>query len=242
MSTDHIAGIFIPARLESTRLPRKMLLDVCGKTLIVRTCERVATLGMPYAVATDSDEISDAVRDSGHECILTCQARNGTERIARVASNRRERLASLGDYSGMDCWYVIVQGDEPEIDVDILRNFVDRLRNIQDGAATISTTADPGDTHRRSVVKVVTNIDGLALWFSRDLPIGHRHVGVYAYRERVLLDYLACEPCQAEVEFSLEQLRTLHLGHAMRVVHYPGMRCRGVDTVEDYEALVERFK
>ncbi len=239
----------IPARLASTRLPRKLLLNETGKSLIQHTYEAAARATRPQGlcVAADHEEIAAEVRRFGGMVILTDPAATcGTDRVAEVAR-------AMPDID----IFVNVQGDEPEISgaaIDLAVEMLERDHN-----AVMSTLATPIRTRSRledpSCVKVVCNQLGEAMYFSRS-PIPHardwddsllscepphflQHVGLYAYRREFLLELAQLPPSPLEQLEKLEQLRVLSLGRTIlvSVVDEP---TRGIDTWEDYRAFVSR--
>ena len=240
---------FIPARLASTRLPRKLLLRETGKTLIQHTWEaaRKARSLAEVVVATDSPEIVEVVRSFGGIAALTGDHPSGTDRIAEVV--RR-------DFPDADL-IVNIQGDEPEMDAGHIDKAVSLLRDHPN--ASISTLATPIVTREQreasSCVKVVRAGDGRALYFSR-LPIPFvrdgrpdellaknspwlLHMGLYAYRRDFLLELTQLPPSTLENLEKLEQLRALEAGAVIQV----GVVERssiGIDTPEDYARFVER--
>lgn len=249
---DRRAVAILPARLASTRLPRKMLLDVAGAPLIVHSARNALAAGVfgRVVVAADDREIVDAVRAHGLEARLTrLDHPSGTDRV-------NECFAAL-QAEGENAEVVVnVQGDEPELDRADLVNLV---RAFDDTAVEMATLAaplaDPLLFASPSVVKVVCDARGNALYFSR-APIpaaGHargqdgvgvgsnarRHVGVYAFTPRALARFCALKRGVLEQEESLEQLRWLEHGEKLRVVaasHAP----RGIDTLVDYTAFAAR--
>jgi 3-deoxy-manno-octulosonate cytidylyltransferase (CMP-KDO synthetase) len=243
--------IVIPARLHSTRLPRKMLLRETGKSLIQHTYEaaRWAVRPRGACVATDAEEILREVIAFGGEARMTSPlCRSGTDRVAEVARDMPDVQI-----------FVNVQGDEPEISGSAIDSAVALLDQQPD--AVMSTLATPIRSRRQledaACVKVVFDDFGRALYFSRSpIPharewhdalltrepaVFHQHIGLYAYRRDFLLR-LADMPRSAleEVE-NLEQLRVLAAGHAIvvGVVDEPTV---GIDTPADYESFVRRTR
>jgi 3-deoxy-manno-octulosonate cytidylyltransferase (CMP-KDO synthetase) len=241
--------IVIPARLASTRLPRKLLLRETGKTLIQHTFEAAAraTRAAGIYVATDHEEIRDAVRAFGGEAVMTgADLASGTDRVAEVAR-------SLPDAEII----VNVQGDEPELSGESIDGAIRLLED--DPELVMATLATP--IRRRELlfdpacVKVVFDARGRALYFSRS-PIPHarewddrlldaepphfyQHIGLYAYRRDFLLSLAELPPCDLEKVEKLEQLRVLAAGYPIAVAVVPSAT-RGIDTPEDYRAFVER--
>jgi 3-deoxy-manno-octulosonate cytidylyltransferase (CMP-KDO synthetase) len=242
---------FIPARLASTRLPRKLLLSETGKPLLQHTWEsaRRATALSDLIVAADSEEIAAAVRTFGGKCEQTGDHPSGTDRIAEVVSR---------GYSDAEI-IVNIQGDEPEVDPGSIDELVRLLR--ENPAAEMSTLATPVRTHEvrdsHSCVKVVRAQDGRALYFSRSLIPFCRdqdpdtllkqdspwllHLGMYAYRTDFLLRLTRLPVSPLERLEKLEQLRALEAGAQIQV----GVIARtavGIDTPEDYARFVASFR
>jgi 3-deoxy-manno-octulosonate cytidylyltransferase (CMP-KDO synthetase) len=244
-----IVGI-IPARFGSTRLPGKPLLAATGKPLIQHVVEaaRQATRLDRIIVATDDDRIAAAVRAFGGEVALTRSDHpTGTDRVAEVVAAMPE--ADL---------IVNLQGDEPEISGAALDLVVSLLEN--DPEAPMATLATPirhlAVYHDPACVKVVKTQRGRALYFSRSPIPAHRdgppdlranpplallHLGLYAYRRDFLLGLAKLPPSPLETAEKLEQLRVLEAGFpiALGIVEERGV---GIDTPEDYDRFVERWK
>jgi 3-deoxy-manno-octulosonate cytidylyltransferase (CMP-KDO synthetase) len=243
-------AIIIPARLQSTRLPRKMLLAETGKPLIQHTVEaaRKCRLADRVLVAADAPEIVEAVRRGGGEAVLTDPAHaSGTDRIAEAAAAVPE------------CDLVVnLQGDEPEMNPAAVDRAIELLRNTpQANAATVvcpirerAVLEDP------ACVKVVCRHDGRALYFSRS-PIPHartwreellhqepplfwQHLGLYVYRRDFLLQFSRLPVSTLETTEMLEQLRILQAGGEI-VVAAVEKQAKGIDTPEDYRAFVSRL-
>ncbi len=244
--TSHIV---IPARLASTRLPRKLLLRETGKPLIQHTYEAARRANRPsgICVATDHAEIFDEVVRFGGRAVMTDpDAASGTDRVAEVARG-------LDDVDIL----VNVQGDEPELSGEAIDLAVRLLE--EHPKAVMSTLATPIRTRAQlddpACVKVVFDDHGQALYFSRS-PIPHprdwddamlqadpapfhQHIGLYAYRREFLLQLASMRPSTLEQIEKLEQLRVLQAGHTILVgvVDEPTI---GIDTPDDYRAFVER--
>lgn len=243
--------IIIPARLQSTRLPRKLLLAETGRPLIQHTYEatRTATKPSRWIVAADDPEIEAAVQSFGGECFMTDPALpSGTDRVAAVAQ-------SLSDVDVI----VNVQGDEPEIRGEAIDLLIDLLEN--DPEVPMATLATP--IRSREIledparVKVVCDLAGRAMYFSRaTVPFARSgfdsglscdpapfllHIGMYAYRRDFLLRLTSLPQTPCEKLESLEQLRVLEHGYPIRVglVDEP---TRGIDTPRDYESFVKRWR
>ncbi len=241
--------IVIPARLASTRLPRKLLLRETGKSVLQHTYESAsrATRPLGLCVAADHRELADDVRSFGGEVIMTDpNAASGTDRIAEVARN-------LTDVDVI----VNVQGDEPEIASEAIDLAIRLLEDQPD--AVMSTLATPIRNREQlldpSCVKVVFDAAGRALYFSRspiphaqrgidealdaDPPLFHQHIGLYAYRREFLLQLAEMPRSDLEKTENLEQLRVLSAGHTIQVgvIDEPTV---GIDTEKDYRAFVRR--
>ena len=243
----------VPARLASTRLPRKVLLRDTGKYLIEHVFERVhlAREIARAVVATDSEEVLAACRSFGAEAVLTSDRHpSGTDRCAEAAralEGRGERFDLV----------VNVQGDEPELDPAQIDTLVALMARTGAPMGTlVEPLDDPAEAARPQVVKAVLGGGGRAVYFSRALvpsdlgaasppverPRWHRHVGIYAYRPDFLQLFPTLEPAPIERRERLEQLRALHHGHAIAAAVVPASGVRGVDTPEDYAAFVARWR
>lgn len=241
----------IPARLQSTRLPRKLLLADTGRPLIQyvwEACRRAKSLD-DVIVATDSAEIAAAVRKFGGRCELTGEHPSGTDRIAEVV----QRALPDGEL------IVNIQGDEPEINPANIDTLVTTLKN--DRYAQMATLATPmtslEQVQATSCVKVVRAADGRALYFSRSVIPHCRdrdpaeilasehpwllHVGIYAYHREFLLKLAQMPPSRLEQWEKLEQLRALEAGARIQVA-IVDHRSVGIDTPEDYARFVRRMQ
>ena len=242
--------VLIPARYASTRLPGKPLCDISGKPMVVRVAERARASGAERVViATDDERIRAAAADHGVEAVMTRPDHaTGTDRLAEAAQQ-----LNLADRAIV----VNVQGDEPLLEPALIREVVETLRATAD--ASIATAchpiADPAEAFNPSVVKVVLDQAGYALYFSRatipwardafastreriprDLPL-YRHYGLYAYRVGFLRHYPSLAPARIERFEALEQLRALWHGHRIVVRVTSGTPAPGVDTQEDLDRV-----
>lgn len=236
--------VVIPARLGSTRLPRKPLADIGGKPMVIRVAERAQqSNAQSVVVATDSPEIQAACDEHRIECLLTSADHpTGTDRIAEVA-----QLLKLP----ADTLVVNVQGDEPLIPPELINQVAQTLAD--NTACAISTVAvpivDAAEINNPNVVKVILNRSNEALYFSRaaipfvrdpesDLAVTHlRHLGIYAYRADFLQAYTRLEPAPPEKAEALEQLRALWNGYRIAVHTTSEAPPAGVDTAEDLERV-----
>ena len=256
----------IPARHASTRLPGKPLADIHGKPMVVRVAERAAASGAAGVwVATDHEGVAAAVLAAGFAAVMTSpDCASGSDRLAEVA----QRLGWPDE-----AVVVNVQGDEPLIDPALIQATAMALFAHPDAA--MSTVCqridDASEAFNPNVVKVVTDKDGYALYFSRapipwardawahlpsptgrgaggegiSLPAGlpvARHIGLYAYRVGFLKAYPALPRPAIEDFESLEQLRALWHGHRIIVIAADRASPPGVDTPEDLEKVRALFR
>jgi len=246
------ATVIIPARMGSTRFPGKVLASATGKPLIQHVWEaaRAAKSAPRTVIATDDEQVRAAVLAFRGECVLTGEHPNGTSRLAEAA-----RTLALGP----DEIVVNVQGDEPELEPSVIDDAVAAL--VRTGAP-VSTVAQPfadgEDPSNPNLVKVVLRADGTAMYFSRalipyprdgapttqspDLRGPLKHVGLYCYRRAFLDRYLTLEPAPPELTEHLEQLRILYHGFPIAVAVAPSRSFGGIDTPEQYEAFVKRWR
>ncbi len=241
--------VVIPARLASSRLPRKLLLNETGKPLVQHTYEAAIRAARPagLCVAADHEEIAATVRSFGGEVRMTSpQCASGTDRVAEIARS----------LDGVDI-VVNVQGDEPELAGTSIDRVIELLE--ENPEMVMSTLATPirsrAQLNDPACVKVVFDARGTALYFSRSpipharewkdelltgqLPHFYQHVGLYAYRRDFLLRLATLPRTPLEKLENLEQLRVLESGYriAVGVVDEPTV---GIDTPEDYRAFVRR--
>ena len=209
--------ILIPARLESTRLPNKVLADIHGKPMIVHVMERAREVDIgPVVIAAGDEEIIAAVREAGGDAILTDPAHpSGSDRIFEALT--------LFDPDGTHDAIVNVQGDLPTIDPNSVHAAFDVLAEPEVDIATIAAEIKvPEERSNPNVVKAVFAVKppdsvGRALYFTRataptgDGPLYH-HIGLYAYRRTALKHFVALPPGVLEQREKLEQLRALEAG------------------------------
>jgi 3-deoxy-manno-octulosonate cytidylyltransferase (CMP-KDO synthetase) len=230
------AVIVIPARWASTRFPGKPLAPIAGTSLIQRVYERTLRSRVANAVyvATDDDRIFDHVTSFGGKAVRPAgEYQSGTDRIAAALD-----LIESAENNRFD-QVVNVQGDEPLIDPASVDNIINVLQREPVHMATLACPLDTEDEyHSRDVVKVVTDQEGNALYFSRSpIPYGsrelaRRHIGLYGYQSPVLRAFAAMPPSPLEQAESLEQLRALQNGLKIRVLHTDKPHL-GVDRPED---------
>lgn len=228
--------VVIPARMGSTRFPGKPLVDLCGKPMVQWVVEaaRKAEIG-DVLVATPDDEILEACRDFGADAVRTrIEHPSGTDRLAEVAESRPADL------------YVNVQGDEPLIPPEAILACARPLledREIEMGS--VWCPCDESELDNPAAVKVVTDLVGFALTFSRyPIPFPRnprqgavkKHLGIYAYRRDVLASFSTWAPTPLELTESLEQLRFLEHGVRIRMSEAPPSEM-AVDTPEQAEQV-----
>lgn len=246
--------VIVPARLASTRLPRKPLADIGGVPMVVRVARAATDSGASrVVVAADCGEIVDACAAHGVDALLTrSDHATGTDRLAEAV----ERL-DLAD----DTIVVNVQGDEPLMPAAVVRRVAEALAGRADCEVATACHAlhDAAEFFSPHVVKVVCDASGRALYFSRApipwsrdafaasrdrLPAGlpaRRHIGLYAYRAGFLRRFPQLPPAALEQHESLEQLRALAHGVGIAVVELPDALPPGVDTAEDLERVRRLF-
>ncbi len=252
MMTEYI--IVIPARFASTRFPGKPLAPIAGKSMIRRVWEqcRQAACASRVIVATDDARIADAVTAFGGEAMMTpSELASGSERMAWVAERSDGAI------------FVNVQGDEPLMPPATIDAVAAALRESDADLATAACPlADPEALRNPNVVKVVTDRDGNALYFSRAGipfdrdPVGRssadgngfpgtgvylKHIGIYAYRREALLRFAALAPGRLEQIEKLEQLRALENGMRIRVATVAS-DSQAVDTPEDVTIVEELIR
>jgi len=242
--------VVVPARLASTRLPRKALADIDGAPMVVRVAQQArASRAQRVVVAADHAEIVAACAEHGVEAILTSDRHEtGTDRLAEAVV--RLNLEA-------DRIVVNVQGDEPLLPPQVIDG-VAMLLNQQtdcDIATAAHPIGDAGEFFNPNVVKVVADRNGRALYFSRApipwardafdasrdrLPPGHparRHIGIYAYRTRFLQRFPQLQPDMLEAVERLEQLRALAHGFGIAVLGLDTPLPPGVDTAADLDVV-----
>jgi len=226
----------IPARLASTRLPRKMLREIRGKPLIgvVYEAVRSSPLLARVLIATDSEEIRSVCRQHGWEAEMTSSThRSGTERVHEISQREAADV------------YVNVQGDEPLVRSEQIAALLQVMENPSAQVGTVMTPAAKIDVSNSNAVKVVTDLSGKALYFSRatipfdrdgTAPRYFKHLGLYAYRKAALDQFVTLSESSLEKTERLEQLRFLENGISIFVGETP-FDSIGVDTEEDLQRV-----
>lgn len=243
--------IVIPARLDSSRLPKKVLLDLNGKTVLQRVyeqCLKVKNIDEVY-IATDSLEIKEVCETFTNQVVITKSThQSGTDRIGEAISS-------------IDCDIVInVQGDEPFIEPSLIEALVNSFSNSEISmSSAMSKINNVKDLQNSNVVKVVVDHHNNALFFSRSLlPFPRdvkeisnsnevlkkyqffRHIGIYGYRKDFLLKFVNMEQSYLEKVEKLEQLRALENGFKIKMIEAESSLI-GIDTQEDYEEALKKY-
>ena len=243
--------IVIPARLDSSRLPKKVLLDLKGKTVIQRVyeqCLKVNNIDGVY-IATDSSEIEEVCRSFTNHIIFTKSThQSGTDRIGEAVA-------------GIDCDVVLnVQGDEPFIDPNLIEELVHSFDDDQVSmASAMSKIENIKDLKDPNVVKVVVDTQNNAIYFSRapiPFPRDHqeiihsneeqkkhnffRHIGIYGYKKDFLAKYIEMDQTNLEKLEKLEQLRVIENGFKIKMIE-AATSITGIDTQEDYEEALKKY-
>lgn len=243
--------VIIPARFASSRLPGKPLADIAGKPMIQHVFEKAQQSGASRVIiATDNDKVADAAKNFGAEVCLTSEKHNsGTERLAEVV----EKLAIPDDEI-----IVNIQGDEPLIPPIIVRQVAENLAKFNVKMASLAVKIhEAEELFNPNAVKVVTDKNGMVLYFSRaPMPYDRdqfmalqnpadaqladiylRHIGIYAYRAGFIKQYVQWPATQLEQLEKLEQLRVLWHGERIHVELALEEPAVGVDTAEDLEKV-----
>jgi 3-deoxy-manno-octulosonate cytidylyltransferase (CMP-KDO synthetase) len=242
-------SVVIPARYGSTRLPGKPLLDIAGKTMVQRVWEQARSSSADEViVATDDKRIEQVAREFGAAVRMTDIGHpSGTDRLQQVATLQGWEADRI---------VVNVQGDEPLIPPALIDQVAANLAGHPE--AGVATLCEPIDDQAEltnpNAVKVVADVNGLALYFSRAtipwpresfsrdqdaMPTGnwYRHIGIYAYRTAFLHRYVSWPPAPLEQVEQLEQLRALYQGERIHVAPALESAPVGVDTPEDLESM-----
>ncbi|MCO6163476.1 3-deoxy-manno-octulosonate cytidylyltransferase [Flavobacterium sp. NRK F7] len=229
----------IPARYASTRFPAKLMQDLGGKTVILRTYEAALATGLfdDVFVVTDSELIhNEIVINNGKAIMSVKEHESGSDRIAEAVENMEVDIV------------INVQGDEPFIDAEPLKKVIEVFKNdtnkTVDLASLMFEIHQKEDIENPNNVKVITDQNGFALYFSRsvipyprEMNVGVRymkHIGIYAFRKEALLDFYRLPMLSLEASEKLEQLRYLEYGKRIKMVETAHASI-GIDTAEDLE-------
>jgi 3-deoxy-manno-octulosonate cytidylyltransferase (CMP-KDO synthetase) len=241
-------SIVIPARFNSSRLPGKALVDIAGKPMVQHVYERaIESKPDQVIIATDDKRIEEAAKNFGADvCMTSAEHPSGTDRLAEVIMQR-----SFAD----DEIIINVQGDEPCLPAELIRQVADDLQRHPDAdmASLYKQITNAEDIFDPNAVKVLMDKNGYALYFSRapipwlrdhfssdTLPDSlphNRHIGLYGYRAHFLKTYSELSPSELEQHESLEQLRVLYHGKKIHLTAAEIDPGHGVDTPQDLEKV-----
>lgn len=217
--------IIIPARIGSTRLPNKPLIDLNGRSLIQRVYLNASKISSNVFVATDSKKIEQNLSEYTSNIIMTSSDHiSGTDRIYEAAKKLNIKDDSL---------IINLQGDEPFLPIDAVSQIIQTYHSIQPDVITLSCSLDDvNDLNNPNCVKVKTNIDNYALDFFRisDEENLNRHIGIYGYSFKTLKKLINLDPSDREIEYKLEQLRFLDNNFSIYVSYYDRNIPHGIDT------------
>jgi 3-deoxy-manno-octulosonate cytidylyltransferase (CMP-KDO synthetase) len=234
----------IPARFEASRFPGKLMKDLCGKSVILRTYEAALHSGLfdQVLVATDSDLIYNEIVDNGGQALMSHKNHEtGSDRIAEAVENYEADII------------INVQGDEPFTNQSDLRKLIEVFEKDIDGEISLASLMhemkDIEDIQNPNNVKVITDLTGNALYFSRSVipfprdaevkqPV-YKHIGIYAFRKNALLEFYNQLPTPLELSEKIECIRYLEHGKKIKMIATDHMSI-GIDTLEDLEKA--RFK
>ena len=229
----------IPARYASTRFPAKLMQDLCGKTVILRTYEATVLTNLfdDVFVVTDSELIyKEIINNNGKAIMSIKEHESGSDRIAEAIAN-------------IDCDIVVnVQGDEPFVNAKPLKSLLEVFKTDDDKkvdlASLMREISNYDEINNPNNVKVITDQFGFALYFSRsvipfarEINVGVKymqHIGIYAFRKKALLDFYSLPMKPLEASEKLEQLRYLEFGKKIKMLETNHIGI-GIDTIEDLE-------
>lgn len=228
----------IPARYNSTRFPAKLMEILGDKTIITTTYQNVLATGLfdDVFVATDSEIIFNEIEKNGGKAVITGEHETGSDRIAEAVQN-------------IDCDIVInIQGDEPFLKLEPLQQLIDVFKTDNNKEISLASLKielkEKSEIENPNNVKVITDNNGFALYFSRSVIPFHReinfnvqyykHIGVYAFRKEALLQFSKLEMKPLEISEKIECIRYLEYGMKIKLIetHFVGV---GIDTPEDLE-------
>ncbi len=233
--------IIIPARLESSRFPKKILANIDGLPMVIATAKRVESVDR-VAIATDSDEVVELAKSYGFEAVMTSKDhQSGTDRINEAA--KKLDLSS-------DEIIINVQADEPFIEEDVVKKVYDRVKDL-DEAMMVSCykEIEPSFANDPNHVKVIMNIDEFAIYFSRSkIPYDREehhnyfgHLGIYGFSKKSLEEFCSLGNSPLEDIEKLEQLRAIYYGKKIAMVKVES-KSFGIDTKEDLEKALKFFR
>ena len=228
----------IPARLSSTRFDRKLLMDLCGKSIILRTYESVVETGLFHSVyvVTEDQEIYDEIVNAGGNSILSkSKHESGSDRIA-------EACESIDSDA-----FVNIQGDEPFIDSFSLNKLVLEL-NSSEYVSLMINISDSNEINNPNNVKVIVDSDNYALYFSRSvIPFNRdvnsneidyfKHIGVYGFTKQALINFSKLPPSKLELVEKIEAIRIIENGSKIKMIETDFLGV-GIDTKEDLDLAI----
>lgn len=235
----------IPARLQATRFPGKLLKDLCGSSVIMRTYQATLSTGLfeKVIVATDSDLIYNEVISNGGECVRSKKDHDcGSDRIAEAVEHLNADII------------INVQGDEPFTKPEDLQALIDVFIQDKDNSidlASLMHVIEGEEIDNPNNVKVITDINSNAIYFSRspipfhrDLEFNHptfKHIGIYAFRKKALLDFYHTAATPLEKKEKIECLRYIEKGKKIKMIATQN-RPIGIDVPEDLEQAIEKWQ
>ena len=228
----------IPARLSSTRFDRKLLMDLCGKSIILRTYESVVETGLFHSVyvVTEDQEIYDEIVNAGGNSIISKNKHeSGSDRIA-------EACKSIDSDA-----FVNIQGDEPFIDSFSLNKLVLEL-NSSEYVSLMINISDSNEINNPNNVKVIVDSDNYALYFSRSvIPFNRdvnsneidyfKHIGVYGFTKQALINFSKLPPSKLELVEKIEAIRIIENGSKIKMIETDFLGV-GIDTKEDLDLAI----
>lgn len=238
--------IIIPARLNSSRFANKILVDILGLPMVIRTAKQVSSLDK-VVIATDSSEVMDLAKEHGFDAVMTSVDHNsGTDRI-----NEAVNRLNLSD----DEIIVNVQADEPFIEVDVVKAVINRVKEVKDCQNTLITSCykdiNSENADDPNLVKVVLDEYENAIYFSRAKIPYHRdhsdnssyfgHLGIYGFTKKSLNKFCSLNSSKLENIEKLEQLRAIDNGFKIAMVKV-NSKSFGIDTQEDLNRALKVFK
>lgn len=234
--------IIIPARIGSSRFPNKVLADIDGIPMVIRTAQAVETID-DVAIATDSQEVIEIAQTYGIKAVMTSEHhQSGTDRIYDAAQTLGLKEDEI---------IINVQGDEPFIETEVVQAIYDLTKQNKDNERIMMNSCYKVITNPEAddpnIVKVVTDEKDLALYFSRakiPYPRDHHfdaykgHLGIYGFTARSLKNFCALSPAPLENIEKLEQLRAHYHGHEIAMIEV-NTESFGIDTPEDLEKAIK---
>jgi 3-deoxy-manno-octulosonate cytidylyltransferase (CMP-KDO synthetase) len=228
----------IPARLSSTRFDRKLLMDLCGKSIILRTYESVVETGLfhsVYVVTEDQEIYKEIVNAGGNSILSKNKHESGSDRIA-------EACESIDSDA-----FVNIQGDEPFIDSFSLKKLVLELNN-SDYVSLMINISDINEINNPNNVKVIVDSKNYAMYFSRSvIPFDrevntsqvtyYKHIGVYGFTKQALLNFSKLPPSKLELAEKIEAIRILENGSRIKMIETDFLGI-GIDTKEDLDLAI----